>query len=285
LFGDVLKNGKEISYNEAVHTQTASYYEQYKNTAITFSSFAIKKTGIIQSQTLLTVDLYSLICAPYQLSMTKILLLAYPSKDEINFFQKYRNSLAAVSMVFQLPNVREPFKLFTRCTIEQVGQMRGRENVALISADLKHCPQDLQKIIGDYFMYLDKLKVEYQDFSDKNVQITPDTAKMMGYNNYAILAAAGEQHKLALFSVAVNRAELLLPAVTKDIPPGAECSLKLYFQKYQFAVPCKISGSRRLPTGVLKAAVLLDFSPELVELIENFNFQSRMQKKAGPNLV
>jgi hypothetical protein len=246
---------------------------------IAFSPFVIKKTGFLQSQTLLKIDVYSLICIPYQISTERIMLLVSLSKEEIVFFQKFNGALAGLTLMFQLPNQAEPLKLFARCSVVSFAPMRGRENAAIITASFKPCPKDLIGILDSYQQDLERLKCAYGDYKDSVVKITPETARTMGFNNYATLTVGSASYKFSLYALATTKCEFLLPLSTPDIAVNAECLIKLFFQKYQFQVKGRVISTSRLPTGVLKAAVALEFAPELADILESYFFNARMASR------
>jgi hypothetical protein len=252
---------------------------------VTFSPFVIKKTGLQQAQTLLKIDAYSLICIPFQSSNVQVSLLASLSKDEVTFFQRYKGALGGLNMVFQAGTSTLPLKLFARCEIASVLPMKGRENAALINAIYRPCPQDLSRILSEYKLTLMRLKAERDDYHGRDVKISPDTAKSMGYNNYAVLTVGTVQHKAALYSVSSSAAELLLPMHTPSLNVGSPCSLKLYFQRYQFSVQGSVKEALRQPSGVQRLRTELAFSPELVEILGSYFIQQRLERttKAAKN--
>jgi hypothetical protein len=246
---------------------------------VTFSPFVIKKTGLQQAT--LTLGNYSLICIPIIADKEQISLLAALSKDEISFFQSFNGSFGGLSMVFSSRNPGQPFKLFARCEIRAIAAMAGRENAARIEAAFRPCPNDLIRILGEYQLTLMRLKAEQDDYRDKPVRITPESAREMGYNNYAVLTRGVSQFKTALYSLSTKACELLLPMHTPDIQTPETCSLKLFFQRYQFSVQGRIGDSARLPSGVLKLKLDLSFSPELVEILGSYFIQSRFNRRSG----
>lgn len=254
--------------------ETLSYEAQFKDATASFSPFAIQNTGIVQSQTLLKVDTYAVACVPYQFGMSRGVLAASFSKDEIAFFQRYKGSLAGLALAVQRPDARLPEKIFARCQLSAIGAMKGRDNVGLVVCEWKPIPPDLAKVLGEYLMLVEKLRVEYGDFKDKSVQVGAETAKRLGFNNYAVMTLGGEQHKLALFSLAVNRLEFLMPLRSPDMVPGTEASFSLFFLKYRFSVAGTIESSERLPTGIQRVRASIGFSPELVHLLDDY-FASR----------
>lgn len=99
--------------------ETLSYEEQFKNESVNFSPFAIWNTGIAPSQTILTVDTYSLACVPYQFSMQRGVLLGALSQEEIVFFQRFKGALAGLGLSYKRPEEKKGSKVFCRCQIDR----------------------------------------------------------------------------------------------------------------------------------------------------------------------
>jgi hypothetical protein len=256
--------------------ETLSFEEQYKDVVVSFSPFVLHSTGIIQSQTSLKVDTYTLACVPYQIAMSKVVLIGSFTKDEIVFFQRFKGALAGLTLTVQSGTAKEPEKIFCRCQISAVGQMKGRDRVGLIVCEFKPIPPALAAILGEHLLNLEKLRAQWDDFRDKPVQVNPESSQKLGYNNYAVMAYGSEQHKLALYSLAVNRLDILMPMRSPDITAGAPIAISLYFRKYRFTVNGKIESTLRLPTGVQKLRASIAFSPELCDLMSDYYFASSM---------
>ncbi len=254
--------------------ETLSFEEQYKDVVISFSPFVLHSTGIIQSQTSLKVDTYTLACVPYQISMSRAVLIGSFTKEEIAFFQRFKGALAGLTLTVQGAIVKEPEKIFCRCQVSAVGLMKGRDRVGLIVCDFKPIPPALAKILGEHLLGLDKLRTQWDDFRDKAIQVNPESSQKLGYNNYAVMACGSEQHKLALYTLAVNRLDFLMPMRSPDIPVGTPVAVSLYFRKYRFTVNGKVESSLRLPTGVQKLRAGIGFSPELCDLMSDYLFAS-----------
>ncbi len=252
-----------------------SYEEQFKGATVSFSPFVLSSTGILQSQTALKVDTYQLVCAPYQISMTRAVLLGSFTKDEIVFFQRYKNALAGLTLTVQRPTAHEPEKIFCRCQISAVGMMKGRDRVGLVVCDFKPIPPALAEILGEHLLKLERLKAEWGDHRGKSVQISPESSKKLGFNNYAVMSAGSEQQKLALFSVAVDRIEFLMPLRSNDVAVGSRAAFSLYFLKYRFSVAGQVEAATRLPSGVQRVRATLDFSPELVDILSEYFASAR----------
>jgi len=257
--------------------ETMSYEEQYKDAVVSFSPFVLASTGIVQSQTSLKVDTYTLACVPYQISMTKVILIGAFSKDEIIFFQRFKGALAGLGISIQRPGAKEAEKIFCRCQISTIGLMKGRDMVGLIVCDFKPIPPALAQLLGEHLLGLERLHIQYADFKDKILQVNPETSRKLGYNNYAVMFAGKELFKLALYSLSVNRLNFLMPLHSPDLSPGTAVSFNLYFQKYRFTVAGKIDSSERMQSGVQRLSASIDFSPELCDLITEY-FSSSAKK-------
>jgi hypothetical protein len=260
-------------------TQVQSYQEQYAGSSITFNQYVIKKTGLLQAQTVLSVDTFSLNCIPYQLSMERAIMLATLSPNEIQFFQKYKDQLGSLSLLFTRQGRSEPLKIFIRCAIQQIATMKGKEGLALVVLDIKNCPQDLVIVIGEYFSFMEKLELQYSDFKDKMIQITPAVASQLEFNNFAAFGTGDSGLRVQLFSLSTNKAEFLAAPSSKEFEKGTSKPMRLYFRSYQFSVNATVKESQRLPTGVVRTKVDLEFSPELVEIVDFYYFKARAQQK------
>lgn len=262
-------------------SQASAYRERFKDKYITFTPYALKKMGIVQSQTSLKIDVYTLICVPYRLSLDKVVLLLSFSKDEVVYFQRFKGGLASLTVVFQESPSKAPFKLFARCSVSGISPIKDRANFALISLDFRPCPDDLATIVGDYISSQERLMEEYRSGSAYSVMLNPAVARSLGYNNYAVFVSPGGSRRFSLFSLSFDSCQMLFPATSPDLEPGASCSIRLYFRSFQFTVAGTISESRRMPTGVLKASMRLDFSPELCEILDSYRVTDRLLNKRG----
>jgi hypothetical protein len=134
------------------HFTGAGLPAKFASEIVRFNPYAVKKLGLLQSQTLLKIEDYMLICAPYQLSMAKIILLVILTPEEINFFQQFRSRLASLTIAFQKQPAKTPMNLLLRGSLERIGPVKGKTNVCLMEIVYKSCPAELVEIIGDYVL-------------------------------------------------------------------------------------------------------------------------------------
>ncbi len=261
-------------------TQT-DIYVQYRDQTAAINPFAQARMGLKAGLTAIKIDTYTIICMPYRLSMNGAVLIASFSREEQAFFQRYVNGLAGLTLVFQPGNSPNPLKIFARCFLKSVSAMKGRESIGLIDMVFKPCPPDLLTILGDFFMLQDRLKIEFEDYKGKLVSINPETAKAMGYNNYCMLTCDKVETKVALFSIASDRLNFLVPMNGPTLEAAKPVQVKLFFQSFQFSVAGAIADVARLQNGVQKVSTTIQFSPELVSIIETYRFAERFSVKTS----
>jgi hypothetical protein len=254
-------------------------YAQYENETLAVNQFATLHMGLQAGLTALKVDSYVIACAPYRLSLSGATLVAVFSREELVFFQRYAGALAGLALVFQPGNSPQPMKIFARCTIKTITPMKGKDSIGLIVLEWKPCPPDLQTIIGDFFMLVDRLKVEYEDFKGKRIAINAESAKLMGFNNYSLIKYEGAETKAALFALASDKLEFLVPVQAPPMEAGKPATVKLFFQSYQFSLAATVSEAAKLPNGAQKLALAAPFSAELVDIIEHYRFSERFTAK------
>jgi hypothetical protein len=254
------------------------YQQKYASEVVRFNPYAVKKLGLLQSQTLLKIEDYMLICAPYQLSMDRIILLVILTPEEINFFQQFRSRLASLTIAFQKQPGKSPMNLLIRGNLERIGPVKGRTNVCLMEIVYKNCPSDLVEIIGDYILSYEALRTQFENFKDRLVAIDPAAARTMRFNNYAEVLPGGQKIPARLLALAVNRLVLELPLSAQELRVGQQLATKLYFQTYQFMVSGKIEQSAVSDRQRRRVTCSLEFSPELVEIMDDYYFRMSFKK-------
>lgn len=258
----------------------ANLYEQYENEIASVNLFTQAKLGLKPGQTIVKIDTYSIICVPYRFSLKGAVLLASFSSEEQSLFQRFVNQLAGLTLIFQPDKSPNPLKIFARCMLKSVSPMKGRESIGLVEVVFKPCPPDLITIFIDYFMLLDRLKVEFDDYKGKLIAINSDSSKAMAYNNFSMLGYEGAQAKVALFALASDTLNFLVPMNGPQLQEGKPMQMKLYFQSFQFTVQGSIAKIARLQNGVQKVEATIQFSSELVSIIEQYRFAEKFQVKA-----
>lgn len=257
-------------------------YEPYLDSEIAVTPFVVARIGLLSGQTTLRVDTYNIMCVPYRLSLRTAKFLAAFSREEMQFFQRYCKGLAGLTLMMQAANAPQPLKMFARCQLNSLVPMTGRESLGLISLEWKPCPPDLRSIIGDFMMLTERLQQEYEEFKQPLITINADTSRMLGYNNFAEIILEKGKFRVAVFLLSSGRADFLVPLTGPELAEASQCSLKLFFQSYQFAVRGNIEKVEKLGNGAQKVQASLAFSAELVDILERYRFAERFsERQAG----
>jgi hypothetical protein len=260
----------------------AQYLTRFGEQTIAGSKYALEKLGVDRANCSLKIEEYIILCVPFQLGFKRSIFLASLSNQELAFFQKYTNTVVGLSIALN-PNKRpEPVKFFLRCTLSTIGQMKGRENVGLFVVDYKTTPDEMVKIMGNYMESQDKYKAQYEDYGRKTIKMTAEVAKQMGFNMYATVNEPGKgPRRIQVFNLNSKFLEHMEAAGAPVLTPGSAVSFQLFFQKYRITVSGTVNGAAPLPQGIVRTIATLDFSPELVEILDEYwyNVQSNANKK------
>jgi hypothetical protein len=255
------------------------YVEKFAEQPIRLTPYALKKTGLVQSQVLLRIEDYTLICAPFQISMKRGIFLVVLSAQEISFFQQFHKKLCSINLTFQKTGTKKPLNLFLRGTLERIGPVKGKQNVCMMDAAIKACPNDLVEIIGDYIAAFEGLKTQYENFRGKTIGIDDAAAKLMRFNDYVELICGATKSRATLVSLAVNSLTCRLSAPLPGMAEGAACASRLYFQVYQFTANGKVTILAQEPGGQTTVTLDIEFTPELIEIVDDYFFRQSIQGK------
>jgi len=260
-------------------SRVQEYMEKFADQPLRITPFALKKTGLVQSQVFLNIEDYMLICAPFQISMKRGIFLVVLSAQEIAFFQQFQKRFCSINLTFQKISNKKPLNLFLRGNLERIGPVKGKQNVCMMDASIKTCPNDLVEIIGDYMVAFEGLKSQYDSFRNKAVVVDEAAAKLMRFNNYVELVFGNTKSRASLLSLAVNCLTLGLSAALPGLAEGVACSAKLYFQIYQFSASGKVSAIKQQQGGQLEVTLAIEFTPELMEILDDYFFRQSIQGK------
>jgi len=234
------------------------------------------KLGVDRAHCSLKIEEYLILCVPFQLSFKRSIFLASLSKQELAFFQRYVNTTIGLSIALNPENKPEPIKFFIRCTLSTLGQMKGRENVGLFVVDFKTTPDDMVTLLGNFMEFQERLRTQYSDYGKTLIRMTPEVARIMGFNMYATITEANtEPRRIQVFCLNSKILEYLQAAGTPLLNPGTSVSYQLFFKKFRITVTGSIADASTLPQGIVRTVANLEFNPELVEIIDDYWYSSR----------
>jgi hypothetical protein len=257
-------------------TGPAQYLARFGESSVACSKYALSKLGVDRAHCFLKIDEYVILCVPFQMGFKRALFLASLSKQELTFFQRYINGIVGLSIAFSPDRRQEPVKFFIRCNLSTVGQMRGRENVGLFVVDFKTTPDELVTMLGSFLETQERIKTQYEDYGKSMIRITPAVAKLLGYNMYATITEPNAREKrIQIYNISTKVIEHLEAAGTTERPPGTSVAYQMYFKKYRIPIAGTVVNTARLPQGIVRTLANLAFSPELVEIIDEYWYSMR----------
>lgn len=264
-------------------TGAAQYLSRFGGQSIAGSQYALGKLGVDRANCSLKIEEYVILCVPFQLGFKRSIFLASLSRQELAFFQKYANSIVGLSIALNPDNKPEPIKFFVRCTLSTIGQMKGRENVGLFVVDYKTSPDELVNMLGHFLEQQERIRAQYNDYGKTSIKITPDIAKILGFNNYATMTEANEEpRRIQIMNLNSKSMEHLEAAKGRPAAtPETSVSYQLFFQKYRISVAGIVTESSLLPQGIIRTTSNLEFSPELVEILDDYWYKSRTMQSAN----
>jgi hypothetical protein len=262
----------------AVPTGTAQYMAKYSDQSVVCSQYALGKLGVDRSRCFLKIEEYMILCVPFQLGFKRSIFLTSLSKQEVAFFQRYVNGLVGLSLSLNPDGRPDPVKFFIHCTLSTVGQMKGRENVGLFVVDYKTTPTELVGMLGNFLENQDRIKGQYEDYGKTPIRMTPEAAKIMGYNMFAsILEHGQEPRRVQIYSLSTKVLEHLEAAGGKPLRlEGAAAAYQIFFKKYRVSVTGIVTKIETLSHGIIRTSANLTLSPELVEIIDDYWFNTRV---------
>jgi hypothetical protein len=252
-------------------TGAAQFLARFSEQSIACSQYALAKLGVDRSHCSLKIEDYVILCIPFQFGFKRSLFLASLSPQELVFFQKYVNTIVNLSISFIPEGRTEPLNFFIRCTLVQIGQMKNRENVGLFVVDYKTTPDELVRILGTFLELQDRLRFQYDGYSKTVIRITPETAKVMGYNMYAsVMDGTPQGRRIQVVNLSSKMLEQLEAAGAPVRAPGTAINYQLFFKKYRISTSGMVETAVQLPQGIVRTVSKLNFSPELVEVIDDY---------------
>jgi hypothetical protein len=250
---------------------TNQFLARFENKTIPCDPYAIAKLGV--DNCTVKIDKYMIQCAPYQFGFKKSLYVATLSNQEMIFFQKYVNGIVALSISF-LPKKKtlKPVTFLIHCGLIALSPVKGRENTGLFELEHKKTPDDFVNLLGNFLDVQNRNKDLYEVYSSLHIKISAETAAVMGYNNQAsIVEPNAEPRRIQVYQISSKRIEHLEAAGGSVIAPGSSVVYRLFFQKYRITVSGVVEKSEKLSNGLVKTDSSLAFSPQLVEILDDYH--------------
>jgi hypothetical protein len=216
------------------------------------------------------IEEYSIDCIPFQFGFKRSLFLAAISPRELIFFQKYVNAIIGLSISFAPAN-RAPAKFLLRCNLASLGQMKARENTGLFVVDFKTTPEELTILLGGFLETHERLQNQFEEYGDLLIKMTPPVAKLLGYNQESALTEPGKgSRKIQILSLTSKSIEHMEAPGSPVRFPGTPVAYEVALGKRLLLLTGSVVSAGALPQGPVRTVSRLSFSPELVEIIDDY---------------
>jgi hypothetical protein len=270
-----------------VPSGAAQVLARFGDQTITCSPYALSKLRIDKSNCFLKIEDYMIVCIPYRFGFKKSLFIASLSMKELAFFKKFRDSVIGLSLSIIPKNGKSqepPVKFFIRCGLVSVEPVKNRENTGIFEVDYKTTPDDLVILLGHFLDTQERFKIQYEDYGKTPVKMTPEIANIMGYNMSATVSAPNTEPKRIQLSMISSKSIEHLEAAGGDMrAEGSSVNYQLSFNKYRIVITGVVQSCSVLPNGIIRTVSNLPFSPELVEIIDDY--WSALRSKQGNKAV
>jgi hypothetical protein len=150
------------------------YLTRFGSQCIPGNLYALKKLGLDSASCFLKIENYTLPCLPFNLGLKRSVLLTALSRNEIIFFQRYVHSPVVFCIALNPEHRPEPVNFFLRCSLNTIGQMKNRENVALFVVDYKVFPDEMINMLGKFLEDEERSKTGF-DFESINDPVLNNT--------------------------------------------------------------------------------------------------------------
>jgi hypothetical protein len=247
-----------------------NYLGKYGERTITCTPYALSRLGVERNKCSFKIEEYSIDCIPFQFGFKRSLFIAAISPRELIFFQKYVNTIIGLSISFAPAN-RAPAKFLLRCNLSFLGQMKGRDNTGLFVVDFKTTPEELIILLGGFLETHERLQNQFEEYGDSLIKMTPPVAKQLGYNlESAIIEADRGSRKVQILSLTSKSVEHTEAAESPVRFPGTPVAYEVMLQKTRLLLTGSVVSAGALPQGQVRTVSRLSFSPELVEIIDDY---------------
>jgi hypothetical protein len=247
-----------------------NYLGKYGDRTIACTPYALSRLGVERNKCMLKLEEYNIDCAPFQFGFRRSLFLAAISSQELIFFQKYVNSIIGLSISFSPPN-RAPAKFLLRCNLASLGRMKGRDNTGLFVVDFKTTPEELIILLGGFLENHERLQNHFDEYGALLIKMTPPVAKQLGYNLESVITEPGRgSRKIRILSLTSQSMEHMEAAGSPVRFPGTPVAYEIILRKYRLLLSGSVVSADVLPQELVRTVSRLSFSPELVEIIDDY---------------
>jgi hypothetical protein len=238
---------------------------------ITFTPYAVRKTGLIRSQAFLKVDEWLLLCVPYKISPAEAVLLVVLNPEELQFFAQFRRRFCTIGLTFKRRGDGRHVSLVLRGGMLEMNPVLRNSNVCACTVSLASVPGGLNEVLGEYARFERSMRNCYRSMAGQAIPLESGNAVLVGCAAAATFLAKGMTSSAILASIAVDSLVVKLRDPLPGLRQGTKCTLRMSFHGNPFVVSGHVTSLMPGDNfGQERIAIALDFSPEIVEIVDDY---------------
>ncbi|MGA2761808.1 MAG: hypothetical protein ABSG17_00445 [Spirochaetia bacterium] len=246
---------------------------------IRFTPHALRKTGLATAQIFLTIEGHVLFCTLYQISSAEADLLAVLNEAEIDYFNHRRSRPCFINL--SLKESGGDSTLVLQGTLRKISPMRAGREVGIIHVALSSTPRGLREIIDAYCRVYEGLKNIYETFAGRPISLDSAVTGQLRQSLSTTLVSQRTRMSVTLVSMAVDTLEVVLSEPPRALKVGEECAIQMTFHESSFTANGRIASiSRWSALERARVTVYIDFTPEIIEFLDDHFFSHRPHRRS-----
>ena len=151
--------------------------------------------------------------------------------------------------------------------------------MCLFELAYKSQPNLLIEILGDFITDFTGLRTQFETFKNRAIPIDDENVSLLRYNGVTELLVAGGKVAVELVSLAANKLVLKFSQALPGVEKGSKLAARMYFQAYQFTAVGVVEAISGPVNHSYQLHLAIDFTPELVEILDDYFFRSSLARK------
>jgi hypothetical protein len=143
----------------------------YGDRILRITPSVISQIGLIKRGIHLKIEEFFISAIPYDLSLGSASLLAFLSRNEIDFFQGMMGKAHKLNLIFQVPSSKKPVSFFVLSDITAFRKPNPDSPYSFIDLRFRETPFILKEILVEYFVEADEGESFYKDPADEPVPL------------------------------------------------------------------------------------------------------------------
>ncbi|HRZ90014.1 MAG TPA: hypothetical protein P5117_11100 [Spirochaetia bacterium] len=181
--------------------------EDLRDSSIRVTPALLEELGIVKSDTVLRVGDFSVSCVPFELSLSRMELLAVLSEREAEFFQRYLGQSHRLFMTCRPPYGSKPHAFFLTCRISGIRRPSPVSPYCFLGLELVRSPLSYKEMLVGYFLETEKSRDFFETAPE--IELSPEQrSALLGGGYLQLLLEEGEERRFKVLSFTPRRVTL-----------------------------------------------------------------------------